>query len=184
MAARASAETRTYALDDVVEALQTVQPHDWRAFLRQRVDSHGPGAPMEGLTRAGWKLVYNEQPNATIAEAEGDQEFDDFSYSLGLKIASADGKVGAVLWGSPAYLAGLAKDMVVVAVSGMAYDADRLKRAITAAKTGKTAIELLVRQGDAYRTLQVEYREGLRYPHLQRIPETPDRLTPLLAPKK
>lgn len=177
-------ETRTYAVDDVVTALQTVQPHDWAAFLRQRVDSHGPGAPMEGLTRAGWKLVYDEQPNAAIAAAEGDQEFDDFSYSLGLKIASADGKIDAVLWNSPAYLAGLAKDMVIVAVSGMAYDADRLKRAITAAKTTQPAIELLVRQGDAYRTLQVEYRGGLRYPHLQRIVGTPDRLAQLLAPKK
>jgi predicted metalloprotease with PDZ domain len=179
-----SIETRTYAVDDVVGALQTVQPHDWAAFLRQRVDGHGPGAPMEGLARAGWKLVYNEQPNAAIAEAEGDQKFDDFSYSLGLKIASADGKVDAVLWNSPAYLAGLAKDMVVVAVSGMAYDADRLKRAITVAKTTEPAIELLVRQGDAYRTLRVEYRQGLRYPHLQRIAGTPDRLTQLLAPKK
>jgi len=71
-----------------------------------------------------------------------------------------------------------------VAVSGMAYDADRLKRAIIAARTAKPAIELLVRQGEAYRTLQVEYRGGLRYPHLQRIAGTPDRLTPLLAPKK
>ncbi|HEX7804461.1 MAG TPA: peptidase M61 [Pseudoxanthomonas sp.] len=178
------AETRTYAVDDVVGALQRVQPHDWAAFLRQRVDSHGPGAPMEGLARAGWKLVYNEQPNVAIAAAEGDQEFDDFSYSLGLKIASADGKVDAVLWNSPAYLAGLAKDMVIVAVSGMAYDADRMKRAITAAKTAEPAIELLVRQGDAYRTLQVEYRGGLRYPHLQRIAGTPDRLAQLLAPGK
>jgi predicted metalloprotease with PDZ domain len=177
-------ETRTYAVDDVVGALQKVQPHDWAVFLRQRVDGHGPGAPMEGLARAGWKLVYNEQPNAAIAAAEGDQEFDDFSYSLGLKIASADGKVEAVLWNSPAYLAGLAKDMVVVAVSGMAYDADRLKRAITAAKTTESAIELLVRQGDAYRTLRVEYRQGLRYPHLQRIAGTPDRLTQLLAPRR
>lgn len=177
-------ETRTYTVDDVAGALQTVQPHDWAAFLRQRVDSHGPGAPMEGLARAGWKLVYNEQPNTAIAAAEGDQEFDDFSYSLGLKIASADGKVDAVLWNSPAYLAGLAKDMTVVAVSGMAYDADRMKRAITAAKTTEPAIELLVRQGDAYRTLQVEYRGGLRYPHLQRIAGTPDRLAQLLAPKR
>lgn len=178
------AETQTYAVDEVVGALQRVQPHDWAAFLRQRVDSHGPGAPLEGLARAGWQLVYSEQPNAAIAAAEGDQEFDDFSYSLGLKIASADGKVDAVLWNSPAYLAGLAKDMVVVAVSGMAYDADRLKRAITVAKTAEPAIELLVRQGDAYRTLQLEYRQGLRYPHLQRIAETPDRLTQLLAPRK
>jgi predicted metalloprotease with PDZ domain len=166
----------------VIDALQRVQPHDWRAFLRQRVEGHGPGAPLEGLARAGWKLVYDEQPNAAIAEAEGDQEYDDFSYSLGLKIASADGKVDAVLWDSPAYRAGLAKDTSVVAVSGMVYNADRLKRAIGAARTDKRPLELLVKQGDAYRTLQLDYGDGLRHPHLERIPGAPDRLMQLLAP--
>ncbi|MGH8026129.1 MAG: M61 family metallopeptidase [Pseudoxanthomonas sp.] len=177
-------ETRTYALDDVVKGLEAVQPHDWAAFLQQRVASQGPEAPLQGLARAGWQLVYTKEPNAATADAESDQEFDDFSYSLGLKIASDGGKIDQVLWGSPAYLAGLAKDMQVVAVSGMAYNADRLKRAITAAGTAKPAIELLVKQGDAYSTVRVDYHGGLRYPHLQRIAATPDRLTRLLAPRK
>ena len=89
-----------------------------------------------------------------------------------------------MLWNSPAYRAGMAKDMGVMAVSGMAYDADRLKRAITAAHTDQRPIELLVKQGDAYRTLQLDYRDGLRHPHLQRIAGTPDRLTNPLAPRK
>jgi predicted metalloprotease with PDZ domain len=175
-------EARRYLLDDVVQALDRVQPHDWAPYLRARIDSHGPAAPLQGLARAGWKLVYDETPNLAIADAEDDGEYDDFRYSLGLQVAREAGTVNEVLWESPAYRAGLAKDMRLVAVSGMAYNAERLKRAIQAARKDKGRIELLVRQGEAYRTLQLDYRNGLRYPHLQRIAGAPDRLTQLLSP--
>ena len=177
-------EARRYGFDDVVQALDRVQTYDWAPYLRERVDSHGPEAPMQGLARAGWKLVYDETPNMAIADAEGDGEYDDFRYSLGLQVAHDKGTINEVVWESPAYRAGMAKDMQLVAVSGMAYNADRLKRAIAVAKTGKSAIELLVKQGDAYRTLQVDYHDGPRYPHLQRINGAPDRLTQTLAPRK
>lgn len=177
-------ETKTYAFEDVVAGLRSVQAHDWATLLHERVDGHGPGAPLDGLARAGWKLVYNEEPNASIADVEGDQELDDFSFSLGLKIARDGGKIDQVLWGSPAYTAGLAKDLQVVAVAGTAYNAERLKRAIVSARTDARPIELLVKQGEAYRTLRIDYRDGLRQPHLQRIPGTPDRLTQLLTPRK
>ncbi|RZA36976.1 MAG: M61 family peptidase [Lysobacteraceae bacterium] len=176
--------TRTYEKNDVVAALDKVQAHDWAGFLRARVEGHGPGAPLDGLARGGWKLVYNDTPNAAVADAENDDGFDDFTYSLGLKIAREGGKVNEVLWGSPAYRAGMAKDIQVVAVDGLAYSADRLKRAITAATTSKAPLALLVRQGDAYRSVQVEYRDGLRYPHLERIAGKPDRLAELLSPRK
>jgi predicted metalloprotease with PDZ domain len=175
-------EARQYHFDDVVQALDGVQPHDWASYLRARIDSHGPAAPLDGLARAGWKLVYDETPNLAIADAEGDGEYDDFRYSLGLQVAREEGKVNDVLWESPAYRAGLAKDMRLVAVSGMAYNAERLKRAIQSARKDTGRIELLVRQGEAYRTLQLDYRDGLRYPHLQRIAGVPDRLTQLLSP--
>ncbi|MET1161161.1 MAG: peptidase M61 [Pseudoxanthomonas sp.] len=177
-------EARQYGFDDVVRELDRVQPHDWAPYLRARIGSHGPAAPLEGLARAGWKLVYDETPNLAIADAEGDGEYDDFRYSLGLQVARDEGTVNDVLWESPAYRAGLAKDMRLVAVAGMAYSAERLKRALQAASKDKGRIELLVKQGEAYRTLQVDYQEGLRYPHLQRIPGTPDRLTQILSPIK
>jgi len=31
--------------------------------------------------------------------------------------------------------------------------------------------------GDQFRTVQIDYRGGLRYPRLERIPNTPDRLS-------
>ena len=81
-------------------------------------------------------------------------------------------------------LIGLAKDMQVVAIDGMAYNADRLKRALVTAQSSKAPIEMLVRQGDTFRTLRIDYHAGLRYPHLQRVEGAPDRLTRLLAPRK
>jgi len=175
---------RRYGFDEVVQALDRVQAHDWATYLRERVDSHGPAAPLQGLARAGWQLVYDETPNLAIADAEGDGEYDDFRYSLGLQVAHDEGTVNDVLWDSPAYRAGMAKDMRLIAVSGMAYNADRLKRAITVAHTDPQPLELLVKQGDTYRTLQLDYRDGLRHPHLERIAGTPDRLAELLAPLK
>jgi hypothetical protein len=33
------------------------------------------------------------------------------------------------------------------------------------------------------RTVRLDYREGLKYPHLERIAGTQDRLSKILAPK-
>ena len=82
----AKCEVVRYDFVDVVQALQQLQPHDWAAYLRARVDSHGPATPLEGLARAGWKLVYTEVPNLAIADAEGEGHYDDFRHSLGLQV--------------------------------------------------------------------------------------------------
>ena len=177
-------EARRYGVDDVINALGRVQAHDWAGYLRERIDGHGPGAPLDGLARAGWKLVYTDTPNLAIVDAADDGEYDDFRFSLGLSIASDEGKVNEVLWNGPAYRAGIAKDMQVVAVNDIAYKSERLKRAISAAKSGKQAIELLLRQGDSYRSVRIDYHEGLRYPHLERIDGAPDGLQRLLAPRR
>ena len=52
-----------------------------------------------------------------------------------------------------------------------------------AAQSAKQPIELLVRQGDSFRTVRVDYPDGLRYPHLQRVEGTPDLLSRTLSPR-
>lgn len=178
------AQVKTYDMQDVVASLNAVQAHDWASFLETRVQGHEPNLPLQGLQRAGWELVFDDQANLALADMESEQEFDDFSHSLGLKIASEQGKINEVVWDSPAHAQGLAKDMQVIAVDGMAYDAQRLRRALVAAKSSQSSIQLLVRQGDAFRTVQLDYHGGLRYPHLQRIAGKPDLLSQLLAPLK
>ena len=85
-----------------MKALNTVQPYDWATFLRARLDGHGPGAPLDGLTRGGYKLVYTETPSDYFKDSETRRKVTDLTYSLGMVIA-AEGRLTDVLWEGPAY---------------------------------------------------------------------------------
>ncbi len=171
----------TYNFNDVVAALNDVQPYDWTNFLRTRLDTNGPGAPLDGITRGGWRLVYTAEPSAMQKAREHLRKMTSFDYSLGLTLGR-EGAVTNVQWDSPAYHAGLAIGVKLIAVNGLAFDdAGDLATAITAAKTTQTPIELLIRDGKHFRTVKIDYHSGLRYPHLERMKDTPDRLDDILA---
>ena len=71
----------------------------------------------------------------------------------------------------------------ILAVNGVAYSADLLKDAIRAARSSTAPIELMVRTGERYRVVAIDYHDGLRYPHLKRDPRQPARLDEILAPR-
>ncbi len=181
----------TYRFEDIVATFNGVVAHDWAAFLRQRLDSHGPGAPLDGLARSGWKLVYSETPSDTARADEGEERYADLSHSLGFTVGSprggsfmfpgADSRISNVVWGGPAFKAGMAPSATLVAVNNRAYKPELLKQAVTANKDGKAPIELLLREGDNFRTLKLDWRGGLRYPKLERIDGSEDRLAALLG---
>jgi len=172
-----------YTCRDVVDALNAVQPFEWASFLRARLDGHGPGAPLDGIARSGWKLVYTEQPSNFFKDEEAYRKVTDFSYSLGFGVDS-DGRLVNVVWDSPAFKAGLTGGYTLLAVNGRAFKAELLKAAITAANSGSEAIELLLRKDDRYVTEHINYHDGLKYPHLVRIEGTPDRLAAIFQPLK
>lgn len=172
-----------YTLEDVVRELNGVVASDWATFLRERVHGHGPGAPLGGFERGGWQLTYADAPTRTGSAVEQSAKQSSFTFSLGLTVANADGRIKDVVWGSPAFKAGLAPGMTLLAVNGRAWSESVLKEAITAAKSPSTAtIDLLVRSFDTFQTARVEYHDGLRYPRLERIKGTEDRLSALLRP--
>ena len=140
----------TYNFDDVANALNRVQPHDWTKFLRARLDGHGPGAPLDGLNRGGYKLVYKETPSEYFKNEEERRKISDLTYSLGMIIGN-EGKLTEVLWEGLAYQKGLTVGTQIIAVDGIAYNIDRLKAAIKAAQKTGASIELLVKNGDHYR---------------------------------
>lgn len=176
-------QPKTYRFEDVVAALNAVVAHDWAQFLRARVETVQPQAPLEGVARAGWRLVYREEPNSLAKQAgAGPAAGVDLTYSLGLTIAN-DGAVRDVAWDSPAFAAGLTPNAKILAVGGLAFNADRIKAAVTAAKADKKPIQLLVQEGDRFTPVDIAYYDGLRYPHLERIDNAADGLTPLLTPK-
>jgi predicted metalloprotease with PDZ domain len=174
-------EVLPYTFDDVVAALNAVQPYDWAGFLRQRVEERTEHAPLDGLARGGWRLVYQDKPNAVAAARKGGGF--DFSYSLGMSVGK-DNRIGDVLWNGPAFKAGLAPGMLLVAVNGDAASGDLLTEAVTAAKSAKAPIELLVNSFDHILSVRLDYHGGLRHPHLERIPNTPDRLSQIHAARK
>ena len=93
-------------------------------------------------------------------------------------------KLTSVLWGGRAHAVGLTAGTQIVAVNGVAYDSDRLRDIVKAAKTSAAAIELLVKNGDRYTTVRFDYHDGLRYPHLERDASVPARLDQILEPRK
>jgi predicted metalloprotease with PDZ domain len=171
-----------YTFDDLVTELNRVQPNDWAGFLRQRLDRHDGEGLLAGLTAAGWKLAWSEKPTDRYKLRQEAYDFTDFVYSIGITL-DKDAKLTTVNWGSPAFNAGLSTAATLLAVNGVAYKAEKLEEAITAAKDG-APIELLVKEADRYRTVKVEWRGGLRYPKLERIEGKADRLSVLLTPLK
>ena len=167
---------RPYTFDDVVTALNTVAAYDWRAFLSARVNEVTPRAPLGGLTNAGWRLVYTDAKNDYVQATYGVDPF----FSLGLRIGR-DGVVQDVVIGSPADRVGIGAGMQVLAVNGVRWTPDRLRDALTESKTSGH-VTLNVQNDDVVKDLTLEYRDGIREPHLDRIGGTPDVLARILAP--
>ena len=103
-----------------------------------------------------------------------------FWYSVGLAVNGDE--IGDVRFGSPAAIATLGIDTRIVAVNGRGYTAPVLAQAVTDAAKTKQPITLLVEHSDVYRTVQIRYTGGLRYPHLVRIKGVPDRLSQVVKP--
>lgn len=171
-------DIQTYTFEDIVRTLNAVEPYDWAGFLRDRVEAANAPPPLGGFTRGGYRLAFTETPSAFATASEATSGSTDLTYSLGLTVGR-EGAVTNVAWEGPAYDAGLAVGSTVVAVNGFTYDADRLRAAVRR----KAPVELLVRTGDRFRTLAIPYADGLRYPQLQRVENTPARLDDILRPR-
>lgn len=178
--------TKTYTFDDVVAALNGVAPYDWATFLRAHVDTLNPPL-QDGLAATGWKLVYTDKESDYEAQynsrSQPSRHLYNFAWSIGLTI-NDKGEVNDVRWNGPAFKAGISTGATVVAVNGQDYSKDLLKDAITAAKGSKTPIQLLLKYQGGYRTVALDYHDGLQYPHLVRIEGKPDYLSEIIAPRK
>jgi predicted metalloprotease with PDZ domain len=170
-----------YNFDDLVRTLNDVAPYDWASLLRERVGATSVHAPLGGIDRGGWRLVYNDKPNAFTHAAEKEFKFADFSYSLGFSVGD-DSKLGDVTVGSPAYQAGLGPGMKLVAVNGRKCSPPILHAAVKASKGSDQPIDLLVEDHQVFKTYSVPYHDGEKNPHLERVSDQPDLLGDILKP--
>jgi predicted metalloprotease with PDZ domain len=177
---------KPYEFADVVKALNAVQTNDWATFLLSRLHSHDAGAPLGGIKRGGWAVTYNDQQSASFKAHEKVRKHLDLAYSLGLILGTGPddaGRVIDVLWGSPAFVAGLAPGMIVVAIDGRKFDPDIIDDILRNAQSGNAPIEILAQNYDAFSTFKVDYHEGPKYPHLTQIAGATDRLANIIAAK-
>lgn len=172
-------KTTTYSTADVIKALNEVAAEDWAKYLRERLETKSRDNAAEALKTVGWQLVFKDKPSDYAELTDRHNTVSDFLYSLGFIVGRSD-QILRVQWDSPAFKAGLAGGATLIAVNGRSYKSDLIKSAITAAKDSKRPIELLVKSDDQYRTVSIAYDQGLRYPHLERIPAVPDRLSMIL----
>jgi predicted metalloprotease with PDZ domain len=172
----------TYTFDTVVETLNKVQPYDWRAYLEQKVYDVASAPPLDGINKGGYKLIFTAEPTKWIKSAEKSGKNSDLTYSGGL-VVDNKGKISTVIWDSPAFNAGLTVGSEIVAVNGREFDNDMLKQVIRNAAGSGPAPELLVHDGEVYRTVKLDWHGGLRYPRLQKVGTAPGTLDALLAPR-
>lgn len=175
--------TATYQLADVVKALNTVAPYDWAAFLNARLFATGPQAPLDGLTRGGYRLTYTDTETPFLKSEEANRKYTELSFSLGVALKS-DGTVRGVIWDSPAFKAGIVVGTQIVAVNGLSYDADELKQTLKASLTDKSPIQILLKADRHYRMVTIDYHGGLRYPHLERTGTGPASLDTIISARK
>ena len=175
-------ELKTYTADDLYAALQAVQAYDWQGFFRQRVYEISDHAPMGGITGGGWRLVYRDAPTPLEKSYETASKRVEVRYSLGLTL-DEDGGIVDVLSGSPADQAGMAPAAKLLAVNGRQFTKDGLRAAIRDAKNSSAPIELLVKDGDWYKTFRVDCHTGERYPDLERVTSQPDLLSEIVKPR-
>ncbi|HEY6147671.1 MAG TPA: M61 family peptidase, partial [Thermoanaerobaculia bacterium] len=154
-----------YTADDVYAALNQVQPHDWKRFWTERLQATETSRPLAGLAAAGWKLAWSDTPGEMLRAREDAGKRTDARFSIGF-VVDDDGLIPDVVPDSPAAKAGIGPGMHLVAVNGRRWSHEILREAIR--DSAKTALELLVENGDYYRSHRLDYAGGERYPKLER----------------
>jgi predicted metalloprotease with PDZ domain len=168
-----------YTFDDVVAGLQEIAPYDWKTFWRTRLDQTEARAPLAGLEAGGWKLVYTPEVSEMQKSAEEVRRMTDVRYSIGLAVRP-DGTIPDVIPGSPAAAAGVGPGMKLVAVNGRQWSREILRDAIRRSRT--RPIELLLENGEFFKTVRLDYAGPERYPHLERDAARPDLLSQIIRP--
>jgi predicted metalloprotease with PDZ domain len=172
-------EVKTYTFEDLVSLLNQMAPFDWASFFHERLNSTSAQAPAGGIENAGWKVAFNGEPSKLTGRAANTGDI----YSIGLQVGN-DGVVNDAIVGSPAFEAGISSGMKVAGVNGRVFNQELLSDAIkAAAKDSSKPISLLVVTDEYFRTFDVNYHAGPRYPHLVRDEAKSNYLDELIKAK-
>ncbi len=107
----------------------------------------------------------------------------DLHYSLGFYVDDEGATIGDVVPRSPADLAGASPGSHLVALNGYKWSKELLHDTLAAPPDPSGKITLLVENGGIFKTLELKYSGGERYPNLARRADTVDLLTKIAQPR-
>jgi len=174
-----TAKVVPYELPDVMKVLRELADFDWEQFLTVRVTQPQEALPLDVVGRCGYRLQYATQPSAYLTHHERDSIT--ARDSLGLTF-SGDGSIVNVIPGMIGDRAGLAPGMKVIGVNNKTFSRQRLLDAL-ADSVAARKIELLLIEGERFRTVVLNYADGPRYLELVRDESKPDILAEILKPR-
>ena len=155
--------------------------NDWAKLLNSRLREHEAGAPLGGFNASGYKLTYTDKPNAYIKDIEGSRKFINLLYSLGMSV-NTDGAISQVLWDGVAFKNMLAVGDKVIAINGKPFAKDVILEEVNAAKGTKEPIQFIIQAGTKYKIVNIDYHDGLKYPHFEKTGTNDGAIDKLLKP--
>jgi len=168
-----------YDVKEITGILRGLAEEDWEKFFAERISQPREALGLDFLPKTlGYRLQYSAKPSEYLVERERERKQVSASASLGLS-AMEDGKLGTIVPGSPADKAALAPGMTIAGVNGRKFSGQRLKDAIAESVTERK-VDLLVLDGDVYRTISVPYQDGPKYLELTRTADHADALAAIL----
>ncbi len=170
-----------YELKEIITALKELAEEDWEKFFNDRITKSKDALGLEFLPKTlGYRLQYSAKQSDYLSERDKEGKRVSATSSLGLS-AGDDGKIGIVVPNSPADRAALASDMIITGVNGRKFSSQRLKDAIAESVTARK-VELLLLDGERFRTVELKYGDGPKYLDLIRATDNPDTLSAILKP--
>jgi predicted metalloprotease with PDZ domain len=125
--------------------------------------------------------VYDDQRSDLVRAYEDDdsERVVNAAYSIGLWLKD-DGLITDTVEGMPAPRVGIGPGMRLIAVNGKKFTAEGLRDALRDGENSSAPLELLIENTDYYRTFNLDYHQGEKYPHLVRDESKTDLLGEIL----
>lgn len=175
-------KVKPYTLNEVIGHLEAIAPYDWEGLIRRRVYQPLEKLELMSLWLSGYDYSYTNERPEYVRLREKDRKYVSAEHSLGISIASEKDTIQSVTPGSPADRAGVAAGMKLAGVNSRKYTPEHLRKCISDTAEHQK-VELLLLEGDHYRTKIVDYNGGERYPAVTRRKNQKDVLRMIASPQ-
>ncbi len=170
-----------YTRQDIIALLNSLTPYDWDGLIRRRIETVRTGYDLQIVDLLGYEFKPLADrpriPTNTFRYFSGIDHLDTVGFTL-----SSDGTVTDIKLGSPADTANIAPGMKIIGIDNYKWNRERLDAAIAETEFIPT-INLIVEDGEAIKSLQLQYSQGARYLQLRRNKDKSDLLESILNPR-